>query len=235
MSFAVPEPAQRARPSTVSLAVNLLYAAAAIELINVIISLAYAGKIADGAKKALVGTSQANSNPGGILGSAVGAVIGVLIIIILVLLAVFVGRGKQVARILTWVVGGIALCCTAVAFGSTLLGSTLWDAARKNDDTLPTWDVYQDAIYSEVPSWYRPVTTILSILLLLAILAPIILLALPSSHPYFRPVKAEWEPPVPGSTDPGYPGAARGSPGAPGAPGAPGDYPPPPPPPPPSG
>jgi len=76
MSFAVPEPARRAQPSTVSLAVKLLYAAAAIELLNVIISLAYAGKIADGAKKALEGTSQANSNPGGVVGSAVGAVIG---------------------------------------------------------------------------------------------------------------------------------------------------------------
>jgi hypothetical protein len=224
MSFAVPAPAPRARPSTVSLAVNLFYVAAGIELLNVILGLAYAGALEKGAKKAVEGTAQAGNPTGGVSG-AITIVIGLLIVVLLVLLAIFVGRGKQVARVLAWVLGGIALCCTIAVGGLSLAGETFWNQARNNDPSLPTWDRYNELLYSEVPGWYRPVTTILGILLVLAILVPIVLLALPSSHPYFRKVEPEWEPPVPG--DPGYPGA-------PGAPGAPGDYPPGPPPGPPT-
>jgi hypothetical protein len=56
------------------------------------------------------------------------------------------------------------------------------------------------------------------VLLILAILAAMVLLALPKSHPYFRKVEQQWEPPVPGTGDPGYPGyppAAGGPPNQP--------------------
>lgn len=213
MSTAVPASAPRARPSTVTIAVALLLGAAAIELISSILSIAYAGKIADGAKKALGNSSQAGAAPGLAIGSSIGAIVGFLIIVGLVLLAYFVSRGAQVARILTWVLGGIALCCTVVGFGTTLAGSALWDQSRKQDPTLPTWDEYQRAMYSEVPGWYKPVTTLLGVLLVLAILLAIILLAMPASHPYFRKPQQEWEPPIPGG-GPGYPGGGPGYPGS---------------------
>ncbi|MDG6101324.1 hypothetical protein Daura_51085 [Dactylosporangium aurantiacum] len=205
MAFADPASGPRARPSTVNLAVYLLYAAAGIELINIILSLAYAGALADGAKKAVAGTSQENAGLGQGATGTITVVIGVLIIVLLGLLAVYVGKGKQVARILTWVLGGIAACCTLGAFGFSLAGESLWEQARKDDPALPTWDRYNELLYSEVPGWYQPVTTLLSVLLILAILAAMVLLALPASHPYFRKVEQQWEPPVPGTGDPGYP------------------------------
>ncbi|GGM10500.1 hypothetical protein ACFFX1_25145 [Dactylosporangium sucinum] len=197
MSFDAPSPAPRVRPSTVSLAVNLLFAAAALELINIILSAVYAGKIADASRKALEGTSQANSNP--TLSTVIGVVVGLIILVLLVVLAIYVGKGKQIARILTWVLGGLALCCTIGTFGLSALGEAGWNEARKNDPDLPTWQEYNKALYADVPGWYQPVTTIVSILMVVAILVAIILLALPASHPYFRAPQQEWEPPVPGT------------------------------------
>lgn len=206
MAFADPASGPRARPSTVNLAVYLLYAAAALELINVIIGVAYAGALADGAKKAVAGTSlESSGNTQGLTGT-ITLIFGVLIIVVLVLLAVFVGKGKQVARILTWVFGGLATCCTLGGLVFTLFAETFWEQQRKQNPDLPTWKVYNERLYSEVPSWYQPATTVLGLLLIVAILAAIVLLALPASHPYFRKVEQQWEPPVPGLGDQGYPG-----------------------------
>ncbi len=207
MAFADPASGPRARPSTVNLAVYLLYAAAGIELINIILSLAYSGAIAEGTENAVRGTSQENAGLSAGATGTISVVVGVLIIAMLVLLAVYVGKGKQVARILTWVLGGIAVCCTLSVFGLTFVGEAGWNEARKTDPDLPTWDRYNELVYSEVPGWYQPLTTVLGVLLVLAILGAIILLALPASHPYFRKVEQQWEPPVPGAGgDPGYPG-----------------------------
>ncbi|MET7418061.1 hypothetical protein [Dactylosporangium sp. NPDC005555] len=206
MAFADPASGPRARPSTVNLAVYLLYAAAAIELINVIIGLVYSSKITEGAKKAVAGTSQAGSADNQALNGTISLVVGVLLIALFVVLAVFIGKGKQIARILTWVLGGLALCCTVGIFGLSFVGEAGWNQLRKDDPTLPTYDEYNKLIYSEVPGWYQPVTTLLGVLLIVAILGAIVLLALPPSHPYFRKVEQQWEPPVPGASgDPGYP------------------------------
>jgi hypothetical protein len=211
MAFADPAPAPRARPSTVNLAVNLLYAAAGLEVINIIVGLLYAGKIADNAKNAVKGTSQENAGLSAAATGTISLVVGVLIVVLLVLLALYVGKGKQVARILTWVLGGLAVCCLGSAFALTPLSSAGWDAARKNDPDLPTWDRYNEMLYEGIPGWYQPLTVVLGVLLVLLILGAIILLALPASHPYFRKVEPQWEPPVPGgSSDPNWPPPAGG-------------------------
>ncbi|MER7002964.1 hypothetical protein ABT297_07940 [Dactylosporangium sp. NPDC000555] len=217
MSFAVPASAPRARPSTVSLAAMLLFAAAAIEVINVVLSLLYAQKIAEATKRVYEQAGAPTNSTGAAIGATVNVVFGFVIVVILVLLGYFISRGSQVARILTWVLGGIAFCCNLFGLGSLLFAQPLWDQARKATPKLPTWDEYQRIVSAEVPGWYQPVTTVLSILLILAILVPIILLALPASHPYFRKPQQEWEPPVPGG-----PGGFPGQPGQPGDPGQPG-------------
>ncbi|HTJ39151.1 MAG TPA: hypothetical protein VL738_38490 [Dactylosporangium sp.] len=222
MSFAVPAPAPRARPSTVSLAATLLFVAAGVEVISVILSLLYAQKIADGTKRVYDQAGVTNgSNAGLAIGSTVEVIVGFVIIVILVVLGYLVSRGNQVGRVLTWVFGGIAFCCSLAGLGSALFASALWDQARKQTPELPTWSEYQKIVYADVPGWYMPLSTVLSIVLILSILVTIVLLALPASHPYFRKPQQEWEPPVP----PG-PGGFPGQPGQPGEPGQPGYGPP---------
>jgi hypothetical protein len=218
MSFAVPAPAPRARPSTVSLAAILLFVAAGIEVISVILSLLYAQKIADATKRIYDQAGMASgSNAGLAIGSTIGVVIGFIIIVIVVVLGYLVSRGNQVGRVLTWVFGGIALCCSVIGLGTTLAASAFWDQARKQNPELPTWDEYQKLAYADVPGWYQPLSTVLSIALIACILVTIILLALPASHPYFRKQQQEWEPPVPGS-GPGFPPPGSGFPPPPGQP-----------------
>ena len=224
MSFAVPAQPARTRPAIVSAAAFSLFALAAFEVITVVLALLYAGKIEEGTKKALENTGQgsAGTSPGVAAGSTVAVIFGFIIIVIAVVLGYLVSRGNQVGRVLTWVLGGIVLCCSVVGVGFTLAASTFWQAARDQDPTLPTWDQYQADVYSAVPSWYQPLTTVLGILGIIAIALPIILLMLPAAHPFFRKQLAEWEPPTPG-----YPGQS-GQPGSPGQPGQPGEpgYPP---------
>ena len=56
---------------------------------------------------------------------------------------------------------------------------------------------------------------------LIALLAALILLALPKANEFFRKPTAAWEPPTPGASLPGLP-AGSGQPGYPQAPGQPG-------------
>jgi hypothetical protein len=76
-----------------------------------------------------------------------------------------------------------------------------------------------DRLSAEV-GWLQPFTTATSLISLLALLAAMILLALPPSNEYFRKPQASWEPPVPGGAYPGYPPASPGYP-----PASPGDSP----------
>ncbi|WP_432982430.1 hypothetical protein [Dactylosporangium sp. CA-233914] len=203
MSFAAPAPAPRARPTTVTLAAFALFGAAAIEVISVVIALLYAGKIAENTKRLYEEAGLSTSSNAGLgIGSSVGALFGFIFIVILVVLGYLVSRGNQVGRVLTWVLGGLLLCCSVVGLGGTLFAKTFWEAGRKSNSRLPDWDRYQDVVYSGIPGWYQPVTTVLSVLLVIAILLSIILLALPSSHPYFRKEPQQWEPPLPGQ--PGF-------------------------------
>ena len=49
----------------------------------------------------------------------IGAVMNILFAGGLATLGIFDGRGKNVARIITWVVGGISLCCIGSACSAT--------------------------------------------------------------------------------------------------------------------
>src|SRR5204863_2936642 len=117
---------------------------------------------------------------------------------IFVVLAVLNSKGNRIGRILTWIFGGLALCCLGSSFALGALGKSAYDASRKNNPDLPSYDQFQNTISSELPSWFTPVTTTLSILVLAAVVVVIILLALPASNPYFRKTEAaQWEPPLP--------------------------------------
>ncbi|MFE3493920.1 hypothetical protein ACFXOS_12540 [Streptomyces sp. NPDC059175] len=73
------------------------------------------------------------------------------------------GRGRQAARVTTWVVGGLSVC-----FNVALLAAGFYD-------TVP---------------WYRDMTRIVAAGMLLLILASVTLLALPASHAYFRSTRS---------------------------------------------
>jgi hypothetical protein len=208
MAFAAPSPAPapRARPGTVNIAVILLYVAAALEVISAILAIATYGDFKAAYEKAYAGTSLQGQAGSATVTVIVSVVIALLLAVIFLVLGILNGKGNRIGRILTWIFGGLALCCLGSSFALGALGRSAYDTNRKNNPDLPSYDQLQNTIKGELPSWYTPVSTALSIIVLIMIVAVIILLALPASHPYFRKADAaaQWEPPVPPSGGPSY-------------------------------
>jgi hypothetical protein len=212
MAYAATPDAPRTRPSTVRFAVILLYVVAALQLINAIIAIANYGAFKDGYAKAYANTSLAGSE-GTAAAQAVGGsiVVGILLAIVFTVFAILVGRGNRVGRILTWVFCGIAICCIGSGFAFTALAKSFYDTAREQNPDLPPFEQLENGITSALPSWYGPVTTIIGIVSLLAVILVIILLALPASNAFFRKsTEPQWEPPLPPSSGPTAPSGPTG-------------------------
>ncbi|AVT40116.1 hypothetical protein [Plantactinospora sp. BB1] len=202
-------PTARPRPSTVTNASYLLYLAAALIAVSTAVSLATLGTVSTIFREEYAGTSVEGAEGFAVGITVFSAVLQLLIAIGLVVLALLNNQGRNGARIATWVVAGIGVCCTG--FGAA--GQALSGVGTGGGSTAdgPDNAEIQRRLEAELPSWSEPLTLICSIVALLALIAAIILLALPASNEFFRKQPAGWEPPVPGATYPGqppYPGQA---------------------------
>ncbi|HEV7965607.1 MAG TPA: hypothetical protein VGP57_23895 [Actinoplanes sp.] len=212
-----PAPAPRKRPVTVSTSSYLLYATAALSLIGSLISLTTIKTTSDVYKAAYAGTPAQGTEGVIVIALVGGLVINLLFAAGLAILAIFNNRGRQGARITTWALGGVVLCCSGIGLAGTAATSTLQTSGTAG---VPSQRDVQDRLNAALPSWYGATTTTLSVLMLLALLSSLILLALPASNAYFRAMKlGGWDPSMPYPMYPGqqpYPGQPY--PGQPGQP-----------------
>lgn len=207
-------PAARERPSTVTISSYLLMLVAALQVIGLIVALSVAGPTREAYKEAFAGTEMAEQATTFATAALIGtAVVGLLVAIALVVLAILNNRGKNPSRIVTWVLGGLFLCCSGAGLVIGATGAFGMDGGNRANG--PDQATVQRAIDKHLPDWYQPVSKTLGVIALLALLTALILLALPRSNEFFRRRQAAWEPPVPGSQYPGYPPSA-GPGGAPG-------------------
>jgi hypothetical protein len=147
----------------------------------------------------------------------------------LAILGIFNNRGRNGARITTWIIGGIALCCSGFGLAGTALTSSmdLGSSTTTGAASGPSADEVQAALDRVLPSWYQPLSTTLTVITLLCVLGAVILLALPASNAYFRkPAAGGWDPsqqmPYPGQPAyPTYPPQPGGTPPYPGQPSGP--------------
>ncbi len=114
-------PAPRTRPAVVTVSSYLLYVAAAVSLISAVLSLTQLGTITRVYRDAYAGTSGEGAEAVVVATSVIGVVFNILFAVGLVILAVFNNRGRQGARITTWVVGGLSLCCSGLGVAGTAL------------------------------------------------------------------------------------------------------------------
>ena len=210
-------PAPRSRPITVTVSSYLLYAVAAVELVTAVIGLSVVGTMSR-----VIGDAYPEALSSGFKTIAVGsavfaAITEILFAAGLAILAIFNSRGRQGSRITTWVIGGIALCCNGFGvLGSGLRFQTNIDPGNGG----PSATQLQRELNDALPQWYTAATVTLAVISLLALLAVIILLALPASNAYFRPaMTGGWDPsqqyggatgygaqsPYPGQQFPGQP------------------------------
>ncbi|MBU2670068.1 hypothetical protein KOI35_41840 [Actinoplanes bogorensis] len=201
-----------------SVASYLLYAVAVIQVINAILTFSISSDLSAAVRDAYAGTEAEGADSIVSIAFIGGAVINLLLGVGFAVLGYFDSRGKNAARIVTWVIGGISLCCLGINLGGTALvggvngGSTTSGA--------PSSDEVERRINEAMPSWFTPATTTLAAVGLIAILAAVILLALPASNDFFRKPAAAgaWDPsmPYPGpysGQQPPYPGQQPPYPG----------------------
>lgn len=188
------------RPATVTAAGYLLLGVAVLVLVTGILPLPYAGQVADTAKRAYANVNNGDAIASAVALSAYGTSIAYIIAGIgLAVLALFDLRGSNGARIATWVIGGIAVVCCG---SGTLLGRFASGVNRTTTTGDAATKAAQKQVEAVYPGWYTSVTTALVVVALLALIAALILFALPASHPFFGRGQAR-----PGG--PGYPGTAE--------------------------
>jgi hypothetical protein len=206
MSYTTPPPPPSgapapARPGTVSLATTLLYLLTLLSVISIGMTI-YTGTFYDAEKikqiyvnAGMDSTQAATQATAASVGIYIGAGFALLITVGYLICAIFVGRGKQWARIMSWVWAGLfGICCGAIglfAQGATSALSSMGgnvggvDMAKANEE-----------IQNLIPGWVTSVTLVLGIISLLAAIGVVILLALPPSSPFFRKQEAQWTPPT---------------------------------------
>ncbi len=197
-------------PTTVKVSTYLLWLTAALSLIGAVLTISVVGKMSEAYRDLYAGTAAEGSEAVIVGASVIGVVISVLFAAGLAVLAIFNNRGRNGARITTWVIGGISLCCGALGLAGTALTNSM-----NFDDTAggPTTAEVERRLDEVLPSWFDAATTTLSVLSLLTLLGAMILLALPASNAFFRkPAAAGWDPsvpyPYPGG-QPQYPGQGQ--------------------------
>jgi hypothetical protein len=196
--FAAPPPSgapARPRPATVTASTWLLLATAVLFLVSVVAAISTAGTVADVYRQAYEGTELAGTE-GIATASTIGAALfNALFAAGFVVLALLNHRGKNPARIVTWVVGGLALCCS----GGGLALSGVTSGMQIDTDDGPDPAEVQRMLEDALPGWYGPVTLTVTIGVILTLAVALLLLALPPSNEFFRKRERPFEPP------PGYP------------------------------
>jgi xanthine/uracil permease len=110
-------------------------------------------------------------------------------------LAPLILRGKQPARIITWVLCGLVICCQGAGLASSgMSGASFGQTNTQGVDA----EELQRRLTEGVPDWVRPAELASGGLMVVLALVVVIMLALPASHPFFRkqPPEQQWTPPA---------------------------------------
>ncbi|HLT10290.1 MAG TPA: hypothetical protein VK028_05715 [Micromonosporaceae bacterium] len=203
MSYTVETPSGKQQPGTVKAASALLYAGAGLIAIYCVLSVILANATSNI-------TIEGQSAPGftGAFSAVVNIVILAPLAVGLGVLGVLVGRGKNTARIVTWVIDGIVvLCCGCNLLGQAFTSSLMSSLGEAYTEAL-------EQVEAATPAWLSVSITVVSLLILGTQIAVIILLAVPSANEFFRKEEQVWVPPAAGAQPPFPPAPGTTSPGA---------------------
>jgi hypothetical protein len=176
------------RPGVVTAASYLLFLVAVVIIVDAVIGLSTASAVKDATAKAYQSAGIANADQVAnfaTVGATIGAVVYLLLAIGMVILGVLDLRGKNPARIVTWVLAGIGVLCFCFASVGSAASGALVSSAPSSPNGVSASDLAKQIKDAE-PSWLQPTQTALAALSLLALILVIILLALPASNRFFR-------------------------------------------------
>jgi hypothetical protein len=177
------------RPATVSTANLLLLVVAALYLIGFLINISAIGTMTEVFREEFAGTEAEGGESVAAIVIIGAASINLIFAAGFIVLAMLNNRGKNAARIVTWVVGAIALCCN----GLGLVGQGLGTMGTAGGDIDA--EELERRLTEALPSWFDGANLAVMVLTLLGLLAALILLALPASNEFFRRPEPNFEPP----------------------------------------
>lgn len=159
-------PVRPPRPVTVTAAVGLMATQVVLSFIGAVVPLLMKSEIVDAYRRMPTPSGQAKVDPDTqfLMNTGGGACLTVAAAIIFGVLAFFLLRGANVARIITWVLGGLSLCCT----GFGVIGLAMMAAAK-------------------LPGAYIGTVVVTGGLSFVITIVVIVLLALPVSNAFFKP------------------------------------------------
>jgi hypothetical protein len=201
LSTGVPTPAERTRPGAVTAAGALLYATAAIIIVQILLTLSVMSKELTAIREAYQNVANGDTLITITRASLIGGlIVDVAVAVAFAIFAYFNMQGRNGIRIATWVVGGLAVLC----FGCGSVSGGLSSRFTSSSNQSPELKAAADHLRNAIPHWYTSAAAGLDVVLFIAMVLVIILLAVPASNAYFR------KPPVamiPYPTYPTYPSA----------------------------
>jgi hypothetical protein len=197
MSYPVAPADSTPRPPVVSAASALLFVLAGLEVISVVLSITTLGPTRRVYEDLFADVPNSDTTVTfGTISVYVAIVFALLLAAAYLVLGIFTGRGKNPARIVTWVIGGIVVLCTGCGLAATASMDSLLSGIDTGTTGGPTPGEVQDAISAALPGWYGPVSLAVSVITIILLLTVIVLLALPASNAYFRKPEPVWTPPT---------------------------------------
>jgi hypothetical protein len=170
----------RQRPPAVTVAGYLLYLVAVLLAIDVVASAAVFSTAIHGVDISYAGDPNHDAAvTAAKVAIGLSIAINALLIPLVVVLAIFDVRGRNGMRITTWVIAGLGVLCLGCGSFGNVTGSAFQRNGSNNERATVN-------INDIVPSWAKDASMALTIVSLLALIAVIILLALPASNTFFR-------------------------------------------------
>jgi hypothetical protein len=163
----------------------LLYFAAAGQAVTAVVTLSQLGSMKGAYEKAFAGSSMKGAPDMLVAITAATAVgIGLLLAVGYVVLGLLDGRGKNPARIVTWAVGGVSICCSGANLVADAIG--LNSLGGNSGTNAPGARQIQQALDGALPDWYQPVLNVIGVADIAALVTAVVLLALPGANDFFR-------------------------------------------------
>lgn len=198
MTYAVPGPPTKQRPAPVKVAVVLLWAVAAMSLLSIALTFVPTPELDQAMEEFARENPQfATDDSLTLASSLISALVIGVIGIAFAILAVFVNKGSQPARVITWVLGGIMVLCQGCGLIFAAATPALMEGLAGSGDADTEAVAEQARIITEnTPAWLTAASTAIGVLSVIALILVIILLAVPSANEYFRKQDDVWVPPT---------------------------------------
>ncbi|NUT33025.1 MAG: hypothetical protein HOV79_08120 [Hamadaea sp.] len=203
-SFGEPAPAAvaapRRTPGVVTTAAVIVFGIGVLGVINALLGLVTLGTTVDRfrtlARAAGVAPHRINEQVSQLrVQSVVTGVIALLLGLLLIALAYFLLKGRNAARITTWVLCGLGALCACCGGVGLIFLANLDNVTVEGDQQTQEQVEIARALSDALPGWQVATSGTVSVLQLLGYLTVAILLALPAANAFFRKATPQWQPP----------------------------------------